>query len=157
MIQYPGKRGSSAPVAPAEEHAVGRFLPALCMMALAAALATPALAAAPQSSAASSTHYGWAEVLRVDPVYAPLAARLQQCAPSVPAPGAAAHRGDTRAAAGQDGVVAEGCQPVDRYAPQQHIVGYDVEYRYRGEVYMARMAYDPGERIRVQVTVTPDG
>ncbi|TAN07326.1 MAG: glycine zipper 2TM domain-containing protein [Rhodanobacteraceae bacterium] len=46
------------------------------------------------------------------------------------------------------------CQPV-AYAPQQQIVGYDVEYRYRGDVYMSRLPYDPGERMRVRVTVAP--
>jgi uncharacterized protein YcfJ len=46
------------------------------------------------------------------------------------------------------------CQPV-AYAPQQQIVGYDVEYRYRGDVYMSRLPYDPGERLRVRVTVAP--
>jgi hypothetical protein len=30
-----------------------------------------------------------------------------------------------------------------------------VEYRYRGEVYMSRLDYDPGERLRVRVSVTP--
>jgi len=40
-------------------------------------------------------------------------------------------------------------------AEERRIVGYDVEYRYRGETYMSRLAYDPGERIRVRVSVTP--
>jgi uncharacterized protein YcfJ len=34
-------------------------------------------------------------------------------------------------------------------------MGYDVEYRYRGEVYVSRLNYDPGERLRVRVSVTP--
>lgn len=41
-------------------------------------------------------------------------------------------------------------------APQQRrIVGYDVEYRYRGEVYNSRLSHDPGNRLRVRVSVTP--
>jgi uncharacterized protein YcfJ len=40
-------------------------------------------------------------------------------------------------------------------APERRIVGYDVEYRYKGEIYMARLAYDPGDRLRVKVSVTP--
>lgn len=47
------------------------------------------------------------------------------------------------------------CRPVDNYAPQQQIVAYDVEYRYRGDVYMSRVPYDPGERLRVRVSVAP--
>lgn len=38
---------------------------------------------------------------------------------------------------------------------QRHIVAYDVEYRYRGDVYSARLNYDPGDRIRVRVSVSP--
>ncbi|MEO8802500.1 MAG: glycine zipper 2TM domain-containing protein [Rudaea sp.] len=38
---------------------------------------------------------------------------------------------------------------------QRHIVGYDVEYRFRGEVYTSRMPHDPGNRLRVRVSVTP--
>jgi uncharacterized protein YcfJ len=34
-------------------------------------------------------------------------------------------------------------------------VGYDVEYRYRGDVYMSRLPYDPGERLRVRMTISP--
>lgn len=32
---------------------------------------------------------------------------------------------------------------------------YDVEYDYKGDVYVARMPYDPGNRIRVRVSVVP--
>ena len=37
----------------------------------------------------------------------------------------------------------------------RHITAYDVEYRYRGDVYTSRLSYDPGDRIRVKVNVTP--
>ena len=33
--------------------------------------------------------------------------------------------------------------------------GYDVTYEYAGREYMTRMPYDPGDRIRVRVDVTP--
>lgn len=35
------------------------------------------------------------------------------------------------------------------------LVGYDVTYRYRGEIYQTRTDHDPGDSIRVQVAVTP--
>ncbi len=38
---------------------------------------------------------------------------------------------------------------------QRHIVAYDVEYRYRADGYTSRLAYDPGDRLRVKVTVSP--
>lgn len=37
----------------------------------------------------------------------------------------------------------------------ERIDGYDVTYEYAGREYMTRMPYDPGERIRVRVDVTP--
>jgi len=39
--------------------------------------------------------------------------------------------------------------------PRKRIVAYDVEYRYAGELYMARLAYDPGDRMRVKISVVP--
>lgn len=45
----------------------------------------------------------------------------------------------------------------DGYIQEQpRIVGYDVEYRYKGESYMSRLPFDPGNRLRVRVSVTPD-
>jgi uncharacterized protein YcfJ len=39
---------------------------------------------------------------------------------------------------------------------QRRVVGYDVEYTYKGEHYMSRLPYDPGNHLRVRVSVTPD-
>ncbi len=47
------------------------------------------------------------------------------------------------------------CQPVNEVSEERRIVGYDVEYRYRGQVYTSRLDYDPGTRLRVRVSVTP--
>lgn len=47
------------------------------------------------------------------------------------------------------------CQVVDEYQEERRVVGYDVQYRYRGEVYMSRLDYDPGDRLRVRVSVAP--
>ena len=47
------------------------------------------------------------------------------------------------------------CRIVDGGYEQREIVGYDVEYRYRGDVYMSRLDYNPGDRLRVRVSVTP--
>jgi uncharacterized protein YcfJ len=41
----------------------------------------------------------------------------------------------------------------DRY--EERIDGYEVTYVYAGREYVTRMPYDPGERIRVRVDVTP--
>jgi uncharacterized protein YcfJ len=45
------------------------------------------------------------------------------------------------------------CRDVDRM--DRRVLGYDVEYNYKGDVYVARMLYDPGNRIRVRVSVVP--
>ena len=47
------------------------------------------------------------------------------------------------------------CRRVQDNAEERRIVGYDVQYRYRGDVYMSRLDYDPGERVRVRVSVAP--
>ena len=141
-------------------------------------------------------HYGWADVLRADPVQAVTQANVpqQQCydqqvvrrAPGNSAAGTVlgaviggvlgntVGKGDGRTAATVAGAVAGGavgnrvsdhggdyastqtqCREVNTIREQRRIIGYDVEYRYRGEVYMSRLSYDPGERLRVRVRVDP--
>ena len=47
------------------------------------------------------------------------------------------------------------CRVVDQYVERKEVVGYDVQYRYRGEVYSSRLDYDPGEKLRVRVAISP--
>jgi len=197
---------------------------ALCALLLAA----PVGAQDRGPSVPEAIHYGWADVLRVDPVYdetpadpaaagganegAEVAPPKQDCYEEqvLQDPGQASApsdnggkrvggtiigalvgsiigshfgKGDGRKAATAAGAVAGGvvgntvaanssdaparapryttqrrCRPVEgpgAGAGQRRVVGYDVEYRYRGEVYNARMNTDPGDRMRVKVTVTP--
>jgi len=145
-----------------------------------------------------NTHFGWADVLRVDPVYG--VARVetprqecydQQVTTRQQGSGSTAGtilgavvggvlgntvgKGDGRKAATVAGAVAGGvvgnnvsrsgdtvyqgtetrCRDVSSVTEQRRIAGYDVEYRYRGEVYVSRLNYDPGERLRVRVSVSP--
>lgn len=46
------------------------------------------------------------------------------------------------------------CRTVDSY--ESRITGYDVTYDYRGRSYTTFMQRDPGDRIRLRVTVEPD-
>lgn len=46
----------------------------------------------------------------------------------------------------------EHCRVVDDY--RQEIVGYDVTYRYQGKEFTTRLPYDPGEWVRVNVSVS---
>lgn len=47
------------------------------------------------------------------------------------------------------------CEMRDSYTTQRELVGYDVAYKYRGNVYYTQMADRPGKKIRVKVTVDP--
>ena len=185
----------------------------------------------PPPIAAEATRYGWADVLRVDPVYEPTpevapenderTSQKPDCNDEPPPPPPPAHeneqssnraagtmigaliggvighafgRGDGNKAATAAGVVAGGvagnqiaaaqdqaassqaqqqadaerdavaaslrdCRDVrtirPHSQPERRIVGYDVEYRYKGEIYMARLPFDPGDRMRVKITVVP--
>jgi uncharacterized protein YcfJ len=183
----------------------------------------------PPPIAAESTRYGWADVLRVDPVYEsapdPAAESVEPSSPrpdcnDAPPPppaheneqvdnraagtvigaliggviGHAFGHGNGNKAATAAGAVAGGVagnriaaaqdqatnsqaqQQADAESdavaaslrdcndtrtirqpaqPERRIVGYDVEYRYKGEIYMARLPFDPGDRMRVQITVVP--
>lgn len=166
---------------------------ALLVAAVGAAQAQPY---PPPPAPGDNVHFGWADVLRVDPVYevAQAGPPHQECydqpvtvqdnnhaggtvlgAIVGGALGNTVGKGDGRKAATIAGAVAGGvvgnrvsaandrtytdtvtnCRMVSDYPPQRRISGYDVEYRYRGEVYVSRLGYDPGERLRVRVSVTP--
>lgn len=47
------------------------------------------------------------------------------------------------------------CRMIQDVAQERHLVAYDVQYRYRGDVYMSRLDFDPGDRLRVRVSIEP--
>lgn len=47
------------------------------------------------------------------------------------------------------------CQTVDDRRFEDRVEGYDITYRYNGNVYHTTMPYDPGNRIAVNVDVRP--
>jgi uncharacterized protein YcfJ len=49
------------------------------------------------------------------------------------------------------------CNTVSDYQPQQQLEGYDVTYRYGGQVYRTHLPYDPGSQLLVRVNVAPAG
>jgi uncharacterized protein YcfJ len=172
---------------------------ALLLLAGTLSAQTPAAPGGP-ASGEEGAHYGWAAVLRVDPVYDEPSATVQQqecyeeqvplgesgpedhgkrtMATMIGAVvggllGNQVGKGDGRQAATVAGAVAGGaignqvareppqyttqrhCRPIGVGPGPRHVVAYDVEYRYRGEVFTSRVAYDPGDRMRVRVSVTP--
>ncbi|TFW13812.1 glycine zipper 2TM domain-containing protein [Massilia arenosa] len=46
------------------------------------------------------------------------------------------------------------CRTVDAW--ESRTVGYDVTYDYRGHQYTVPMSYDPGQRVKLRVTVQPE-
>ena len=114
-----------------------------------------------------SAHFGWADVLRVDPIYVADAGGppRQECYDQQVTREDNSHIGGTVLGAIGNGVsrahdrsytdTETHCRMVSDYPPQRRIAAYDVEYRYRGEAYVSRLGYDPGERLRVRVSVTP--
>ncbi len=170
------------------------FLPLL----LSAFIAAPALAQdAPPPPPGANTHFGWADVLRVDPIYQRVRVEhpQQQCydQPVVREDtrsrtagtvigaivggvlGNTVGKGDGRKAATVAGAVAGGaignrvgsrsdttyqgtqtqCQNVTTVSEERRIVAYSVEYRYHGDIYVSRLPYDPGDRLRIRVSVSP--
>ncbi|HZR36693.1 MAG TPA: glycine zipper 2TM domain-containing protein [Nevskia sp.] len=49
------------------------------------------------------------------------------------------------------------CATVNDYQVQQQLAGYDVTYRYGGQVYRTHLPYDPGQQLLVRVNVAPAG
>ena len=48
------------------------------------------------------------------------------------------------------------CRMVEVERDERRLTGYDVEYQYKGETYMSRLAADPGIRLRIRIAVSPD-
>ena len=86
----------------------------------------------------------YAQVLRVEPVYQTLRAQAveQRCDHPAEAAGVAPGKRD--------------CRPVRVERKFQRPVAYDVDYIHRGVTYRSRLPVDPGKRLRVRITVTPD-
>lgn len=183
-----------------------RVLPFVFATLLSAQAFAQAPPTAPAATGEENSHYGWADVLRVDPIYAddtssppPQPCYEEQVPVDAPADAEVRNKrgvftaigafvggilgnqfgkGNGRTAATVAGAVAGGVAGNNiaaageengdsrpqyktvRHCPsvatsQRKAVAYDVEYRYRGDVYSSRMPYDPGDRVRVKVSVTP--
>jgi len=105
--------------------------------------------------------YAYADVLRAIPTYdlVPVAGVHAECDT---APGAATVPGEVVIQPADHVLTlaaASGSLPVCAASTGKHeerrISGYDVEYRYKGESYMSHMGYDPGDKLRIRITVAP--
>ena len=110
---------------------------------LALLLTTVAMAPAFGRAAEENVTWAWAQVLRSSPVYrmVQVPTTEQRCSTVPAGNGRPAH---------------ESCQTVPVVYQERRLVGYDVEYIYKGEKYMSRLAADPGARLRIRIAVVPD-
>ncbi len=47
------------------------------------------------------------------------------------------------------------CRTVNRYREERQLNGYDVTYRYQGRTFRTMLGHNPGNRLRVRVTINP--
>lgn len=112
----------------------------------------------------------FARVLAAEPVIQTLRATAmeERCDPVSPVADDSGRRGLSRVVGVvRDVLTPEGGEPDEgdqagaecRMVPVEREfrrpIGYDVDYVHRGVTYRSRMPYDPGNRVRVRVSVTP--
>lgn len=113
----------------------------------------------------------WAQVLRAEPVYQTLRATsmVERCEQSTPVQAdEAPRRGIARVVgavrdvltpspAAEDAAPAarRNCRMVPVEREFRRPIAFDVDYIHKGVRYRSRMPYDPGNRLRVRIAVTP--
>ena len=151
-------------------HAIGpidltnrlALLPPTLMLALAAGVFTgTALAQQTTVIQAENVRFAYAQVLRVTPVYQTLTAtRVEQRCDQSTRPGS-----DDSRLSRVVGAVKDALRPGEEGSPDcrsvpverefRRPIAYDVDYTYKGGKYRSRLPEDPGNRLRIRVSVTP--
>ena len=133
-----------------------RCLVIACLLA-----AAPVVAQQVRVLPVENVRVGYAQVLHVEPVYQTLRATAveQDCTPPKPpgtltrmaqaVKGAITREGHKAAADQQD------CQPTTVQKTFRTPIAYDVDYIYKGMKFRSRLANDPGNMLRVRVSITP--
>lgn len=128
---------------PTPATAVACFSMPLLFVALLFAV-VPCVQAQTNSGQLSNVRTEYAQVLRVEPVYQILRAYAVE------------QRCDNPAEAAGVAQTNRNCRPTRMEREFQRPVAYDVEYIHRGVKYRSRLPVDPGKRLRVRISVTPD-
>ena len=109
-----------------------------------------------------NVRHDYAQVLAVDPVYQVLrTTRTERVCDGVePAAGNGLSRvvGAVKGSIGAKAAPAGGssnCRMVPVTRDFRRPIAYDVDYVYKGSKFRTRMARDPGNRLRVRVSITP--
>lgn len=115
---------------------------------------------------AENVRYAYAQVLRVTPVYQTLTATRTElrCEPE-PASGddsrvarvVGAMKGAVKDVLKREepAEVKPACRSVPVEREFRRPIAYDVDYTYKGAKYRSRLAEDPGNRLRIRVSVSP--
>ena len=128
------------------------------------------LPAPPRAMPQENVRIEFARVLAAEPVFQTLRATsmVERCDPVSPVAEGEERRGISRVVGAVRDVLSPESQveevdssaggecrmvPVEREFRRP--IGYDVDYVHRGVKYRSRMPYDPGNRVRVRVSVTP--
>jgi uncharacterized protein YcfJ len=137
------------------------LIPLLLSMALAGA----AQAQETTVIQAENVRYAYAQVLRVTPVYQTLTAtRMEQQCDQTPRPADEDSSkfsrvvGAVRDAWRRNQTATEeepNCRSVPVEREFRRPIAYDVDYTYRGAKYRSRLPEDPGNRLRIRVSVVP--
>ena len=128
------------------------------------------LPAPPRPLPQENVRVEFARVLAAEPVFQTLRATsmVERCDAVSPVDDDGERRGISRVVGAMRDVLTpdDGVEEVDpsaggecRMVPVEREfrrpIGYDVDYVHRGVKYRSRMPYDPGNRVRVRVSVTP--
>ena len=149
------------------------WLSALAILAAAALPASAQQAPGPApAQQPENVRVEYAQVLRAEPVYQTLRATsmVERCEATTPVlPEQEERRGLARVVGAVKDVLrsdGDAVQEVDRSAGGdcrmvpierefRRPIAFDVDYVHKGVKYRSRLPYDPGNRLRVRVTVTP--
>jgi len=156
-------RSMSDPCAPAIRTLLRlAVLPVMLLLPLAS---PPVLA---QSTVIQNVRMDYAQVLRVEPVFQVLrATRLEQQCDGKPVPPKSPPKGLSRIvgavknalgdspAETKPAAVDEDCRMVSVQREFRRPIAFDVDYMYKGMKYRSRLPHDPGNRLRIRVSVTP--
>lgn len=111
---------------------------------------------------AENVRFDYAQVLRVTPVYQTLKASSveEQCEEAKGDSKLSRALGAVKEALGREEkqdkpAATPDCKPVTVEREFRRPIAYDVDYTYKGAKYRSRLADDPGNRLRIRVSVTP--
>jgi len=136
----------------------------IAVLSLASFLPAPARAQDTTVLQAENVRFDYAQVLKVEPVYQVLrATRMEErCDPAEIEPGKLSKivgvvAGAVKGAVGKKPASSDAanCDTVPVEREFRRPIAFDVDYVYRGAKYRSRLPMDPGNRLRVKVSLTP--